>query len=94
MTNAEVFEQHNTEKWVIEQTLCSLLQNYWEEHGKKAIEQAKKGYTTSNLPYNSLKFVKEFMKKETLCDVEDAEKSKIASTENNIVKDADFIELT
>ena len=94
MTNQELFEQYNTEKWVIEQNLCFLLQAYWEEHGKKVIEQAKNGYVTSNMPYNPVSFVKEFMKSETLCDVEYAEKSKMANVENNIVEDADFTELT
>lgn len=94
MTNQELFEQYNTEKWVIEQNLYFLLQAYWEEHGKKAIEQAKNGYVTSDMPYNPVSFVKEFMKSETLCAVEYAEKSKMANVENNIVEDADFTELT
>jgi len=94
MTNLEVFKQYNTEEWVIEQNLCFLLQKYWEEHGKKAIEQAKNGYTTSGMPYNPVSFVKEFMKEETLCDVKYAEKSKISTIKNDIVIDADFIELT
>lgn len=94
MTNQELFEQYNTEKWVIEQNLCFLLQAYWEEHGKKAIEQAKNGYVTSDMPYNPVSFVKEFMKSETLCAVGYAEKSKMANVENNIVEDADFTELT
>ncbi len=70
MTNSEVFEQYNTEKWVIEQNLCFLLQEYWEKYGKKAVEQAKNGYVTSGMPCNSVSFVKEFMKEETICDVE------------------------
>lgn len=94
MTNAEVFEQYNTEEWVIEQNLCFLLQKYWEEHGKKAIEQTKNGYITSNMPYNPVSFVKEFMKEETLCDVKYAEKSKISTIKNDTIIDADFIELT
>ena len=94
MTNQELFEQYNTEKWVIEQNLCFLLQKYWEEHGKKTIEQAKNGYVTSNMPYNPVSFVKEFMKEETLCDVKYAEKSKISTIKNGTIIDADFIELT
>lgn len=46
------------------------------------------------MPYNPVSFVKEFMKDETLCDVEYAEKSKISTVEDNIIGDTDFIELT
>ena len=94
MTNSEVFRQYNTEKWVIEETLCFLLQEYWEIHGKKAIEDAKNGYITSNMPYNPVSFVKKFMRDETICDVVAAEKSKISTIENNTIGDAEFIELT
>ena len=94
MKNSEVFKQYGTEQWVIEQNLCFLLREYWETHGKKAVEQAKKGYVTSDMPYNPVSFVKEFMKDETICDVEFAEKSKISTLESNIVGDTDFIELT
>lgn len=94
MTNAELFKEYGTEKWVIEQNLCFLLQEYWEEHGKKAIEQAKNGYTTSDMPYNPVSFVKNFMKEETICDVEYAEKSKISTVENNTIVDVKFTELT
>ena len=94
MTNSEVFKQYNTEKWVIEQNLCFLLQTYWEEYGKKAIEQAKNGYVTNDMPYNPVSFVKKFMKDETLCDIEYAEQSKFSTIETGIIGDADFIELT
>jgi len=94
MKNSEVFKQYGTEQWVIEQNLCFLLREYWEKYGKKAIEQAKNGYVTSNMPCNPVSFVKEFMKDETICDVEFAEKSKISTLESNIVGDTDFIELT
>ena len=94
MKNSEVFEQYNTERWVIEQNLCFLLQTYWEIHGRKAIENAKNGYITSRMPYNSVSFVKEFMNDETLCDVDYAEKSKIDTIESNIIEDIDFKELT
>jgi hypothetical protein len=91
---AEVFKEYGTERWVIEESLCFLLQTYWEEHGKKAIEQAKNGYITHAMPYNPVSFVKQFMKDETYCEVEFAEKSKISNIENNIIGDADFTELT
>lgn len=94
MTNAELFKEYGSEKWVIEQNLCFLLQEYWEEHSKKAIEQAKNGYITRDMPYNPVSFVKNFMKEETICDVEYAEKSKISTVENNTIVDAKFTELT
>ena len=96
MTNQELFEQYNTEKWVIEQNLCLLLQTYWEEHGKKAVEQAKRGYRTSDMPYNPVAFVKKFMKEETICDVEYAEKSKMHTLESKEVGiiDDDYTELS
>jgi hypothetical protein len=94
MTNSEIFKEYNTEEWIIEQNLCFLLQKYWEVHGKEAIKQAKNGYTTSDMPYNPVSFVKQFMKEETLCDVKYAEQSKISTIKNNIIGDADFIELT
>ena len=87
MTNQEVLEQYNTEKWVIEETLCYLLQTYWEKHGTKAIEQAKNGYTSNQMPYNPVSFVKEFMKKETYCNVEFAEKSKMNTVSKGVVID-------
>ncbi len=93
MTNLEVFKEYNTEQWVIEQNLYFLLQAYWEEYGKKAVEDAKNGYISSEMPYNPVSFVKKFMKEETLCEVEYAEKSKISNIENSI-EDVDFIELT
>lgn len=94
MTNAEIFKQYGTERWVIEQNLCFLLQTYWEEYGKKAIEQAKNGYIIHDMPYNTVSFVKQFMKDETYCEVEYAEKSKIATLESNIVGNTNFTELT
>ena len=93
MKNADVFKNYGTEQWVIEQNLCFMLQTYWEEHGKRAIEQAKNGYITSEMPYNPVTFVKKFMKEETICEVEYAEKSKMDTVENNTVIDADFTEL-
>ena len=94
MTNAELFKEYSSEKWVIEQNLCFLLQEYWETHGKKAVEQAKNGYTTSDMPFNPVTFVKNFMKEETICDIGYAEKSKISTVENNTIVDAKFTELT
>lgn len=93
MTNEEVFKQYSTERWVIVENLCFLLQEYWEKHGKKAIEDAKNGYVTSDMPYNPVSFVREFMKDETLCDVGYAEKSKISTVEDNTIEDVDFTEL-
>ena len=94
MTNEEIFKQYSTERWVIVQNLCFLLQEYWEKHGKKAVEDAKNGYITSDMPYNPVGFVREFMKDETFCNVGYAEKSKIYTVENSTIEDADFTELT
>lgn len=93
MTNSEVLQQYGTERWVVEQTLCFLLQDYWEKHGTKAIEQAKNGYTSDQMPMNPVSFVKKFMKEETLCPVEYAEKSKMDTLEKGDIIDAEFVEV-
>lgn len=93
MTNQEVFKEYGSEKWVMEQNLCFLLQEYWETHGKKAIEDAKNGYITNSMPYNPVSFVKKFMKEETYCDLKHAEKSKMKTLESNVI-DVDFTELS
>ena len=97
MTNKEVFEQYNTEQWVIEQNLCFLLQEYWEDYcvpriKQVELEQYKIG---TKMPENPVTFVKKFMQEETICSVEYAEKSKMDSLENNVVDiiDADFREV-
>jgi hypothetical protein len=77
MTNQELFEQYNTEKWVIEQNLCFLLQLYWDRHCQDAFH--------SGMPENPVTFVKKFMKEETICDVEYAEKSKMSTLESREV---------
>ena len=87
MTNQEVLEQYNTEKWVVEETLCYLLQLYWERYGSKAIEQAKDGYISTQMPKNPVTFVKEFMKEETYCNVEFAEKSKMDTVSKGVIID-------
>ena len=85
MTNKEVFKEYGTEAWVIEQNLCFMLQDYWEKHCKDRFG--------SRLPENPVTFVKKFMKEETFCAVELAEKSKIDSAEGLVIQDAEFIEL-
>ena len=87
MQNAEVFEQYGSEKWVIEQNLCFLLQGFWEQCYKK-------GYVKeSHCPLNPVGVVKEFMKEETIVDTPWAEKSKMYHNENTLVVDAEFKEL-
>jgi len=89
MTNQEVFEQYGTEKWVIEQNLCFLLQGYWED-------LYRKGYVKeSQMPINPVSAVKEFMKEETICNLEYAEKSKMHTLENKAAEiiDGSFMEL-
>ena len=88
MTNQELFEQYNTEKWVIEQNLCFFLQEYWDKHCKNEFH--------SGMPENPVSFVKRFMKEETICDIEYAEKSKINTLESNETEiiDVDYMELS
>ena len=93
MTNQQVFKEYGSEKCVVEQNLCFLLQEYWETHGKKAIKAAKNGYTTSGMPYNPVSFVKKFMKEETYCELTHTEKPKMETLESNII-DVDFTELS
>lgn len=94
MLNSEVFEQFGTEKWVVEQNLCYLLQIYWEKYGTEACEQASRGYKVGRtMPYNPISFVKEFMKEETLCNIEYAEKSKMNTVEKSVVIDVEATEV-
>ena len=81
MNNQEFFEQYSREPWAVEQNLCFLLLEYAEKLGVKN-------------PYSSVAFVKQFMKEETLVDVEFAEKSAIdrLSKQADII-DADFKEV-
>ena len=90
MTNQEIFEQYNTEKWVIEQNLCFMLQEYWDA----ILEDIKREYNGSSMPINPVSFVKKFMKEETLCSVEYAEMSKIDKLEKNIIAEVEFTELS
>ena len=57
MTNAEVFNQYGTERWVIEENLCFMLQEFCEEEN----------ITPRN---NLISFIKKFMKEETIVNVE------------------------
>lgn len=78
MTNHDVLKEYNTEQWVIEQTLCFMLQEYAEKLGVKN-------------PYNPVTFVKEFMKQETYADIALAEKSKMDTVASSVVADASSI---
>ena len=69
MTNAEVFEKYHTEKWVTEENLCFLLQEYWEKIREKNADLPAK------MPINPVTFVKQFMKSETLVSAEWADTS-------------------
>ncbi|MEE3344687.1 MAG: hypothetical protein VZS44_11375 [Bacilli bacterium] len=90
MTNQEVFEEYNTEKWVIEQNLCFMLQKYWEECRAKYGDINLK---ITELPINPVGFVKQFLKEETICDIEIAEKSKLDTINKSVIGDADYIEI-
>ena len=79
MTNQEVFENYGSKRLVIEQNLEFLLQMYWEEcHNKYPKE------VPSHLLINPVGFVKQFMKEETICDTEFAEKSKMEIVQKTI----------
>ena len=87
MTNQEVFENYGSEKWVVEQNLCFLLQGYWEQ-------AYQKGYVKeSQMPINPVGFVKGFMKEETIVETEYAEKSKMDSISKKVIIDGDFKEI-
>lgn len=84
MQNSEVFSQYGSERWVVEQNLCFLLQDFWEQlHTKGYVKE-------SHCPLNPVSVVKSFMKEETIVDVPWAEKSKMAHVEDGAVIDADF----
>ena len=79
MTNREVFKQYGSEQWVVEQNLYFLMQEYWEElHRNGYIKE-------SQMPINPVGFIKKFIKEETNCDIEYAEKSKINTLESEEV---------
>ena len=79
MKNADIFAEYGSEKWVIEQNLCFLLQEYWQEiYDKGYVKEA-------HMPINPVGFTKEFMKEDTLCDIECAEKSKMQTLEKNVI---------
>lgn len=84
MKNSELFAEYGTEKWAVEENLCFLLQEYWEELQKKNSFAYK--FPTC-LPINPVGFVKNFMKEETLVNIEYAEQSKMEALKKNIVAD-------
>jgi hypothetical protein len=93
MTNAEVFDKFHTEKWVLEQNLCFMLQDYWDKIREKTGIGEK---LPSQMPINPVTFVKAFMKEETIMNVPWAEKSKmdnIMKHPENIIE-AEFTEIT
>ena len=93
MTNAEVFDKFHTEKWVLEQNLCFMLQDYWDKIREKTGIGEK---LPSQMPINPVTFVKAFMKEETIVNVPWAEKSKmdnIMKHPENIIE-AEFTEIS
>ena len=80
MTNKEVFEQYGSESWVVEENLHFLLQEFTEKLGVRPT-------------FNTVGFIKNFMKEETIVEVEWAEKSKLDHLEKNGYIDGDFREL-
>lgn len=90
MTNQEVFEQLGSEKWVIEEALCFAIQEYWQ----KCYDEGR--VNIAHPPVNCVGFVKDYMKEETLCNVEFAEKSKMNTLKKNVIDDvidADYTEI-
>lgn len=77
MQNQKVFEEYNTEKWVIEQNLCFMLHEYWDKYCKDRFH--------SEMPHNPVSFVKDFLKEESFCDIEFAEKSKMETIKANAI---------
>lgn len=87
MQNSEVFAQYGSEKWVVEQNLCFLLQNFWEQlHTKGYVKE-------SHCPLNPVSVVKSFMKEETIVDIPYAEMSKMEHIEKSAIIDAEFKEV-
>lgn len=79
MVNSEVFKQFGSEQWAIEQNLCFMLQEYWDElYEKGAVKE-------SQLPINPVSFVKNFMKEESYVEAEYAEQSKMNTLEKNVI---------
>ena len=75
MTNKELFENYGTETWVIEQTLHFMLQEFVDACGHRM----------SEVPFNTVAFIKKFMQKETISDLHFAEISKLETLESNII---------
>ena len=73
MTNLDVFKEYSSEKWVIEQALSFLLQEFVEEN---KYEHPK---------VNPIGIIKKFLDEETVCDVEWAEKAKMNRIEDSVV---------
>lgn len=90
MQNSEVFNQYGSERWVIEQELCFMMQQYWEECREK---YGNIDLKVTEMPINPVSFIKKFMKQETIVVVEYAEKSKMAHLEKDVI-DAEFTEVT
>ena len=78
MTNAEVLKQYGTEKWVVKETLCYMLQEYWEKCGN-----------AGEMTINPVAFIESFMQEETLCSLKYAELSKMSTVETNVVDTID-----
>ena len=64
MTNKEVFERYGSENWVIEENLHFLLQMFADKMGVRP-------------DFNTVGFIKNFMKEETIVDIEWAEKARL-----------------
>lgn len=79
MINSEIFKQFGSEQWIIEQNLCFMLHEYWDELQKKGTVKE------SQLPINPVGFVKDFMKEESYVEAKYAEQSKMNTLEKNVI---------
>ena len=76
MINSEVFREFNTEQYIIEQNLYSLIQDF-----------CNKNNITPNC--NVVSFIKNFMKEETIVDINYAKKEALYTAEKNVVIEVD-----
>lgn len=91
MLNSEIFENYGTEKWVIEENLSYMLQEYWEAASRELKKYGKD--IPMHSPINTVGFVKGFMKEETLVSAKYAEKSKMETLEKGEILDGEFREV-
>ncbi len=93
MNNLEVFEQYNTEKWVLEEALSYLLMEYRERCINEIKRHSSMDPTSCLDSVSPVATVKEWINEETLCSVKYAEKSKMNTLESNTIE-GDYLEIS